>query len=201
MISQRVLILDTLLRSRDEEWFDKLATPELINHRNHAGVSLMSLFCLSEEMLKKLITKGGNINILIGNDRNLIHFAASAGRCKIIRFLVQMGCNVNYQDPFDGSTALQEDYFIDNSNLKVAKTLLECGANPLIRDRSGKTVLDYAPDSNRKLIYFTMIRCKLAERAFIDAMRRRKNVMVPDVIQLTACMIWSTRRNENWLNY
>lgn len=199
MISPRVKILKELLRNRDEDWFDKLATPELINHRNDEGGSIMWSFCHDEQKLKKLFASGGDVNILGRGGRSLIHGATSAGRCGTIRLLVQMGCNVNYQEPQQRLTALQESYLYD-CNSKVVETLLECGADPLIRDKWGKTVFDYAPNKARR-VNFIMIRCKLAERAFIDAMRRRKNVMVPDVIQLTARMIWSTRQNENWLNY
>lgn len=198
-VQQRVKFLKELLRNRDEDWFDKLVTPELINHRNDEGGSIMWSFCHDEQKLKKLFALGGDVNILAHRGRSLIHCAASAGVCRIIRLLVQMGCHVNYQEPREGLTALQESYLYD-CNLKVVETLLECGADPLIRDKSMRTVLDYPPKKNVRG-YTILIRCKLTERAFIDAMRRRKNVMVPDVIQLTARMIWSTRQNESWLNY
>lgn len=195
-LQQRVDILDKLLRIGDEEWFDQLATPELINHSNDDGRSIMWSFCHDEQKLKKLVALGGDVNILAPRNRSFIQCATSSNSCHIIRLLVCMGCNVNYQEPREGLTALAESYLY-NTNLKVAETLLECGADPLIKDYSGKKILDYTPNKNC-VGYFLMIHCKLAERAFIDAMRRKK-VMVPDVIQLTARMIWSTRHQSKWV--
>lgn len=195
MISQRVKILKELLRDRDEDWFDKLVTPELINHRNNDGTSIMWSFCHDEQKLKKLFALGGDVNLLAPHDRSLIQCATSSNSCHIIRLLVRMGCNINYQEPRHGLTALHENYLYQ-TNMEVAKTLLECGADPSIRDKSGKTVLHYAPNTY-PVRYWFMIRCKLAERAFIDAMRRKKS-MVPDVIQLTARMIWWSRHRSKW---
>ena len=89
------------------------------------------------------------VNILGVNDRNEkgwspIIVAAYHGRKDLIEFLIENGADINDKN-YRGTTVLMyaKDFSIKNKNNEFFTDLIKLGANPDLRDWSGKTVCDY----------------------------------------------------------
>lgn len=81
-----------------------------------------------------------------GNTALLI--AAQGKTTDILDTLIKHHASVNYQHPKSGQTALM--LAAQNGRLENAKYLLKHDANAAIIDAHGKTVADYAKESNNK---------------------------------------------------
>lgn len=83
-------------------------------------------------------------------------FYISDERC--IKQLLQLGYDVNYQNPENGSTMLM--YVAQNGSTAVAKFLLEYGANIHIKNNNGYDCFKYANDrgGSMKAIFDTFLR-------------------------------------------
>lgn len=74
-----------------------------------------------------------------------IHTAAYYENYEAVKMLIEKDKNlVNYQSEVDGWTPLQEAVL--KSNVEIVKLLLENGANPLIKDYNGGTVMNMATE-------------------------------------------------------
>ena len=81
----------------------------------------------------------------------LFTLSSSADDVNIMQYLIAQGINVNYVTSEGGTTPLM--YFAkmwinagDRQNL--LKMLLDAGADPAVRDKNGKTAVDYCMDRN-----------------------------------------------------
>ena len=71
--------------------------------------------------------------------RTMLHYAASAGKMNILKYLIQNGCDVLHTDRW-GQTMLHEAG--DKGHLNIVKYLLdEIGCNPALQDNNGDTVI------------------------------------------------------------
>jgi len=78
-----------------------------------------------------------------------IHMACSGGSVETVRFLLEHGSSVNETDS-EGDTPLHlavNEYYWKPAPADVARLLLEKGADPDIRNRSGYSPLDFLLDS------------------------------------------------------
>jgi len=102
--------------------------------------------------IKKLFDHGGSIE-----HGQLLHAAAKRvhdDRVEVLNFILSKGADVNEVEfqRYSRSYAFQKwmwlgtplHYATDHSYIDVARRLLEHGANPLIRDSKGQTVLERA---------------------------------------------------------
>ena len=85
------------------------------------------------EAVKALVAEGRDIN---ATDSDLaltpLHYAAAGEHIDVVRFLLAKGANVNAIDEATaGDTPL--GHIAQKCSLEMAKTLLDAGANPLIR--------------------------------------------------------------------
>ncbi|MBI2774876.1 ankyrin repeat domain-containing protein [Candidatus Dependentiae bacterium] len=81
-----------------------------------------------------------------GNTALLI--AAQGKTTDILDTLIKHHASINYQHPKSGQTALM--LAAQNGRLENVKYLLKHDANAEIKDAHGKTVADYAKDSDNK---------------------------------------------------
>jgi ankyrin repeat protein len=96
------------------------------------------------ETLRLLLTNGADISSARGEDgENALHFASlKAKTTDVIEFVLETGkFDINGVDN-DGLTPLH--WAILNSNVDIARYLLEKGADPTIRNRNGNTPLHKA---------------------------------------------------------
>lgn len=83
------------------------------------------------------------MNIIDENKRTAIFFAAGLGSEKCVRFLVEAGADVHWQDK-DGYSALH--IAAGYVHTSVVKVLLEFGADPELEDNKGRSPLSLAQE-------------------------------------------------------
>ena len=105
-----------------------------------------------DDMLNFLIEKGADLTACDGNGDTALHWACRFSSLPAVRTLVSKGADVNY--PYGPTfTPLHEACFLDITDLSyqqvgvsrslIIQYLLQAGANPLRRDRVGKTPAEY----------------------------------------------------------
>lgn len=88
------------------------------------------------------------INDLSGNGRRYypIHVAAFTSQAKLLRHLIEMGCDINIvESTHKGWIALH--FAAQHRNAEIAMILMEHNVNTSIKDADGKTALDFAHES------------------------------------------------------
>ena len=79
----------------------------------------------------------------------LFCLGSSAVDMNIMRYLITQGINVNYVTSDGGMTPLiyfAKMYISPGERQNILKTLLDAGADPAVRDKNGKTAVDYCMD-------------------------------------------------------
>ena len=81
----------------------------------------------------------------------LFMLSSSADDINIKRYLIAQGINVNYVTSEGGTTPLMyfaRMYISSGERQNLLKILLDAGADPMVRDKNGKTAVDYCIDRN-----------------------------------------------------
>lgn len=87
--------------------------------------------------IKSLVEYGLYVDYRFEGDTALM-LASRAGRLDIVRYLIEKGAEVNFQDN-DGRTSLH--YAVISKNRKMVALLLSSGADPNMEDKQGHTFL------------------------------------------------------------
>jgi ankyrin repeat protein len=99
------------------------------------------------DVMETLIRGGADVNVRIPDGTTPLHHASARNtdpESRAIRILVKHGAKINAQDHL-GSTPLHAA--IDRTLPTAAMTLLDLGADPMIRDREGRTPLQLVRES------------------------------------------------------
>jgi ankyrin repeat protein len=83
-----------------------------------------------------LLNAGADINAIARGGITSLHFAADAGKCKIIDYLIKQGVDINAQTKTTGSTPLHIAF--NNDHEDAIKLLIANGANIDITDYYGR---------------------------------------------------------------
>ena len=81
----------------------------------------------------------------------LFMLSSSADDINIMRYLIAQGINVNYVTSEGGTTPLMyfaRMYISSGERQNLLKILLDAGADPTVRDKNGKTAVDYCMAHN-----------------------------------------------------
>ena len=79
----------------------------------------------------------------------LFTLGTSSDDINVMRYLIAQGINVNYVTENGGTTPLiyfAQMYIPAGDRQNILKMLLDAGADPAVRDKSGKTAVDYCMD-------------------------------------------------------
>lgn len=103
------------------------------------------------EVMRALIAKNVNIDVLDIDGQSPVHAAATAGRDSVVKFLVgEVGCSVDHADNH-GRTPLH--LAVTKGHEQTVLTLLSLGAKPNVKDHAYQTPLHYAvQNNNSKLV-------------------------------------------------
>lgn len=76
----------------------------------------------------------------------ILYIATELTQSKIMEILLKAGANQNATDPLNGMTALMLAADMENETklTPIIQLLLEYGANPLLKDKNGKTAREFA---------------------------------------------------------
>lgn len=116
---------------------DRTPQKRLFVHKAHT-------FAMFDDVddLRELKLTSENVNDLNEEERTPLIMAARAGAYNAVRVLLRIaGVDVDKRD-IAGKSALI--YAIENDNRQMVKHLLRSGADPLVKDKAGRTVLHYA---------------------------------------------------------
>ncbi len=100
-----------------------------------------------KEVVKLLLDKGADVNVVAGGWFTALMLAASSGHKGIVKLLLDKGADVNVADSI-GHTALMRAS--KNGHKEVVKLLLDKGADVNAADRDGKTALMLASEKGHK---------------------------------------------------
>jgi len=95
----------------------------------------------TDKEFRLLLSKGVDINYKNPYDSSPLHFLVRKSRVNLIELAIEYSADVNAQNKF-GYTPLMLAYQFAHSKYEIIKILLDHGADPLIKNNDGKTVLD-----------------------------------------------------------
>lgn len=100
------------------------------------------------ETLILLIQRGADVNLGELKGPSFLQSAIVLGSIEHVNVLLKAGADVNYIHPIDGGTPL-----IDAASIgvpEIIRLLIESGADPRVKDKTGKTALDYSIEGGFK---------------------------------------------------
>lgn|SRR5574343_1551744 len=127
------------------------------------------------------INEGSNINAKNLLGRTHLINATMLRRINVVKLLLQYDADVDIQDDY-GWTALM--YASNKGNLECVQRLLKAGANPLLKDRTGKTAYDIATNSKIKEILRVVMNAYRMMPLLVDAYKKSSKTRLPiDVLR------------------
>ena len=99
------------------------------------------------KLVKDLIAKGANLNVVDHTDGTPLHYASKNGHLEIVKFLLQKGSDVNAKDLLSRSTSLY--WSSGNGHLEIVKFLIINNADVNAKNRFGGTPLNKASENGR----------------------------------------------------
>ena len=117
------------------------------------------MFLSHSDNLEFLISNGGNIHIVDGEHRSLLHIACEDGDLALVKYLVEKGVSLKMKDKYDWTPlhiacGPSDDY-------ELVHYLIQHGADPTARDLNQCTPLHLATQFQAKKVQFYL-------RAFDD---------------------------------
>ena len=95
------------------------------------------------DIVRVLVDAGADVQGTASSGINLLHWAGITNRASVIPVLVKAGVPLDATDDF-GFTPLMYAATVDVGSLDTLKALLAAGADPCIRNDSGRTPLQQA---------------------------------------------------------
>ncbi len=131
--------------------------------------------CLQEAALhgkvsvaRVLVEHGAGIQVRDAHGSTPLHEAALGGNPDVIRFLLEHGASIDGRDIDNGATALMLAASLDRS--AAVAVLIERGADPGLRDHTGRTALDRAQETGDEALIALL-------RSAVGQDKRRPRVM------------------------
>lgn len=172
------LVLATTLLNGSEQ--------EIQNLQNYYGERVLIVFieCGDFDTVQALLDRGTNPHLQDERGQTALMIASKTHQIDIVKLLLKHGAaqSINKQSK-EGNTALLETVYIaldlieegaveahgDNLTKKtcaIIKLLLDHGANPHIKNKYGKTVLDYVTYTYRSPLHHKLINALLYDREY-----------------------------------
>jgi len=125
-------------------------------------------------MAKLLLNYNANPNLQEKYGRTALHFATNLRQSEMILLLLKHGAKINLQDNYGMnplSMAVTKYQPTEHNNIETITLLLQNGANPLAKDRQGKTAFDIARE--RKFTEFELLVRKHSQNTLKNICRQR----------------------------
>ena len=109
---------------------------------NQDSLLYFAVRCRSADVVRLLLSHGANVDQPSkAFHKTPLFQAAYQGDTEIVGILVKAGCNVNHLDS-SGNNALREAILGKHSD--VVGLLVEAGADPMLKNKDGETMIDIA---------------------------------------------------------
>jgi len=116
----------------------------------------------NEQLVKKMLKTGLNINVKDANGWTALHMASFGGHTDMAKFLIKKGIKVDAKDVDDWTALLVASA---NNRINVARLLLQKRANVNVKDLDGMTPLHIAAINN----YFELAKILIKNGADVNA--------------------------------
>ena len=119
-----------------------------INYRNSGILNSQETACMKAaekgqlEALKFLVEQGADFRKANDGGENPISYAGKKGHFEVVKYLINIGEDANYQENNYGMTPLL--YATEYGDVEFIKELVNLGADKSIRTKSGHTLLSLA---------------------------------------------------------
>ena len=113
-----------------------------------------AVICDDHAMVKTLLARGADPNIIGNNNKTPLHRAVNAGQHAIVETLLAYRADPNLKEAH-GWTALH--YAVFQGRVAMLEPLLAKGADPNLKDRNGQTALQLATGLGRFDAYKTLL--------------------------------------------
>lgn len=125
-------------------------TKEILEYENQLGETALMLAAMggSLPVVTRLVELGAEINRA---GWSALHYAASAGKDEVIRFLADRSAYVDSASPNGTTPLMMAARFNHRSS---AQLLLDLGADPTLTNEAGFTARDYALTNNNRALAF-----------------------------------------------
>ncbi len=119
---------------------------------HHSGMNLFFIAIDGKNVeLVNYLLKNYDVNSMKNGEFSPLHLATWSCDDRMVDLLISIGANVNMANS-RGKTPLHNA--IEKNCFSTATSLLENGANPLLKDKVGKLAMDYTQKNNEQLKYF-----------------------------------------------
>jgi uncharacterized protein len=146
--------VNDLFRSLRTEGADKfLAAPIDLNAVGEYGRTLLheAIAFHKIEIAEALVARGVAVNAQDSKGQTALHYAATFGRPDLARHILETGGDPNIVDKF-GNNPLWTAAVAPKKDYALVKLLADHGADPRHKNNAGRSVLDFAKQSeNRQL--------------------------------------------------
>jgi ankyrin repeat protein len=122
-----------------------------VNYQNSEGHTALHLAAASgnADTVDFLLKNGANIELKSKTGGNILHFAAISSNPELLRDLIEKADDASISASYDedNSQVLPIHLAARSGNVEVFKILFENQANTYVKDKTGKSILDYAVES------------------------------------------------------
>ena len=124
-----------------------IAQPEVdLNVTGANGASVLIVYVLRdrEDVAKKLLERGVNVNLQDVDGDTALHASVKTGNINLLRLLLTKGAGVNTRNKMEATPLMWAGGYGQD---EAARILLENGADPKLKDAQGRTSADWADDN------------------------------------------------------
>lgn len=140
-------VLEQIRIGHPDAGFKALESGISVNTRNSCGASMLLVAAGHGQLslVHELINRGANVNVQNWAGMTPLAAAAMLGHKEVVEALLRSGAHPN-EKLFGKDVALNTALSLAaaNDHREIVELLLTNGADPCIRNREGKTILDYA---------------------------------------------------------
>ena len=143
-------IFDIIKYGDSSEYFFLIESYE-INVRNVNGASMLhkAIAAKKFDIANDLVNRGIDVNIMNNEGQSVGHYLSYYPNLQLTEKILEKGLKINIQDRW-GNTPLWYAIYNGKGNYELVELFIKYGADPEIKNKVGKSSVDFAKDINNK---------------------------------------------------